>query len=85
MEGASDDIEGVVSESDEEVNAGGDHGSNGEPFPQAGVDGRESPAEKSEARSSNAGPSLLSSSCISSCALPVWVSQAPRFGSIPEL
>jgi hypothetical protein len=52
MEGASDDVEGVVSESDEDVRAGGDHGSRGEPLPHAGVDGRESPAETYEARSS---------------------------------
>jgi hypothetical protein len=49
MDGASDDIDGVVKESEEDVSAGGDHGSNGDPFPQAGVDGRESPAEKYEA------------------------------------
>lgn len=45
MEGASDDVEGVVSESDDDVNAGGNHGSNGDPFPHAGVDGRESNPE----------------------------------------
>jgi hypothetical protein len=45
MEGASDDVEGVVSESDDDVSAGGNHGSNGDAFPHAGVDGRESNAE----------------------------------------
>ena len=49
MEGASDDVEGVVSESDEDVSAGGDHGSRGDPLPHAGVDGRESPTERYEA------------------------------------
>ena len=53
MEGASDDVEGVVSESEEDVSAGGDHGSRGDPLlPHAGVDGRESLAERYEARSS---------------------------------
>jgi hypothetical protein len=54
-------VEGVVSESDEDVNAGGDHGSRGDPLFHAGVDGRESPAERSEARSSEVGPIRLSS------------------------
>jgi len=61
MEGASDDVEGVVKESDEDVSAGGDHGSSGDPFPHAGVGGRESAAERYDARSSKAGPFPLSS------------------------
>jgi hypothetical protein len=53
MEGASDDKEGVVKESEEHVSAGGVHGSNGDPLPQAGVDGRESAVERYEAWSSS--------------------------------
>ncbi len=66
MEGASEDVEGVVNESDEDVSAGGNHGSNGDPFPHAGVDGRESYAERHEARSSKAGLDPLSSLWMSS-------------------
>lgn len=61
MEAASDDVEGVVSESDDDVSAGGNQGSNGDTFPHAGVDGRESHAERYEARSSKGGPVPLSS------------------------
>lgn len=46
MEAASDDVEGVVRESDDDVSAGGSHGSNGDTFPHAGVDGRESNTDK---------------------------------------
>jgi len=66
MEGASDDVEGVVSESDDDVSAGGNHGSNGDAFPHAGVDGRESNPDMYEARSSKAGPVGLSSPWMSS-------------------
>jgi hypothetical protein len=66
MEGASDDVEGVVSESDDDVSAGGNHGSNGDPFPHAGVDGLESNPEMNEARSSKTGPVPLSSLWMSS-------------------
>ena len=66
MEAASEDVDGVVSESDEDVSAGGSHGSNGDPLPHAGVDGRESYAEMHEARSSKAGPVPLSSLWMSS-------------------
>ena len=52
MDGPSDDMEGVVNESEDD---GGDHGSNSDPFPHAGVDGRESVADVYEARSSRAG------------------------------
>ena len=45
MDGPSDDMEGVVSESKDDVSAGGDHGSK-VPFPHARVDRRESVTEK---------------------------------------
>lgn len=66
MEGTSEDVDGVVSESDEDVSAGGNHGSNGDPLPHAGVDGRESYVERHEARSSEGGPVPLSSLWVSS-------------------
>ena len=50
-----------MSESDEDVNAGGDHGSRGDPLLHAGVDGRESPAERKEAQSSEVNPNRPSS------------------------
>ncbi len=66
IEAASEDVEGVVNESDEDVSAGGNHGSNGDPFPHAGVGGRESYAERHDARSSKTRPVPLSSLWMSS-------------------
>lgn len=60
MDGPSDDMEGVVSESEDDVSGGGGHESNSDPFPHAGVDGRESDAERYEARSSKGLVSLSS-------------------------
>lgn len=91
MDGPSDDMEGVVSESEDDVSAGGDHGSNNDPFPQAGVDGRESVTERYEARSSRAGLISLLSSSISSCVpspetcVSARVSQAPAACSIARV
>lgn len=90
MEGASDDVEGVVRESDEDVSAGGNQGSSGEPFPHAGVDGRESLAEWYEMLSSKEGATLFLSAWVSSCApsgacLSTLGPRAPVTGSTGEL
>lgn len=85
MEGASDDVEGVVRESDEDVSAGGNQGSSGEPFPHAGVDGRESPAEWYETPSSKEDATPFLSSWVSSACLSALEPRAPVAGSTGEL